>query len=148
MFKNTMKTGVLLASLGGLIVAVAGLLGGGSATSLTIGLAIALVMVGGSYWFSASLALRSARAQVSSLNGRLVIPRWIDMINIRNPSFAFGHLRAMRRKMTHNSTRFAVFSSFRFIRTVSPKARRVILSLPGKYFRFERVRIGRQPRLG
>ena len=64
MFKNTMKTGVLLASLGGLIVAVAGLLGGGSATSLTIGLAIALVMVGGSYWFSASLALRSARAQV------------------------------------------------------------------------------------
>ena len=64
MFKNTMKTGVLLASLGGLIVAVAGLLGGGSATSLTIGLAMALVMVGGSYWFSASLALRSARAQV------------------------------------------------------------------------------------
>jgi heat shock protein HtpX len=64
MFKNTMKTGVLLASLGGLIVAVAGLLGGGSAGSLTIGLALALVMVGGSYWFSATLALKSARAQV------------------------------------------------------------------------------------
>lgn len=64
MFKNTMKTGVLLASLGGLIVAVAGVLGGGSAGALTIGLAIALVMVGGSYWFSATLALKSARAQV------------------------------------------------------------------------------------
>ena len=66
MFKNTMKTGVLLAGLGGLIVAVAGLLGGGSAASLTIGLAIAIVMVGGSYWFSDTLALRSARAQVIS----------------------------------------------------------------------------------
>lgn len=64
MFKNTMKTGVLLAGLGGLIVAVAGVLGGGSSASLTIGLAIAFVMVGGSYWFSDSLALRSARAQI------------------------------------------------------------------------------------
>lgn len=64
MTANTLKTGVLLAGLGGLIVAVAGLIGGGSAASLTIGLAIALVMVGGSYWFSDKLALSSARAQV------------------------------------------------------------------------------------
>ena len=64
MFKNTMKTTVLLASLGGLIVAVAGLLGGGSSTSLTIGLGLAFVMVGGSYWFSDRLALRSAGARV------------------------------------------------------------------------------------
>lgn len=64
MFKNTMKTTVLLASLGGLIVAVAGLLGGGSTSSLTIGVVIALVMVGGSYWFSDKLALKSARAVV------------------------------------------------------------------------------------
>ena len=64
MSANTLKTGVLLAGLGGLIVAVAGLIGGGSAASLTIGLAIALVMVGGSYWFSDKLALRSARATV------------------------------------------------------------------------------------
>lgn len=64
MFKNTMKTGVLLASLGGLIVAVAGLLGGGSSGALTIGLLLAFVMVGGSYWFSDKLALRSAHARV------------------------------------------------------------------------------------
>ena len=64
MFKNTAKTAVLLAGMGGLIVAVAGLLGGGSSTSLTIGVVIALVMVGGSYWFSDKLALRSAKAQI------------------------------------------------------------------------------------
>ncbi len=64
MFKNTMKTTVLLASLGGLIVAVAGVLGGGSSASLTIGLGIAFLMVGGSYWFSDKLALKSARATV------------------------------------------------------------------------------------
>jgi heat shock protein HtpX len=59
-----MKTGVLLAGLGGLIVAVAGLLGGGSTGALTIGLVLAFVMVGGSYWFSDKLALRSAGAHV------------------------------------------------------------------------------------
>jgi heat shock protein HtpX len=64
MFKNTMKTGVLLASLGGLIVAVSAILGGGSSGAMTIGLLLAFVMVGGSYWFSDKLALRSARAQV------------------------------------------------------------------------------------
>ncbi len=64
MFKNTMKTAVLLAGLGGLIVTVAGLLGGGSSTSLVIGLGIAIVMVGGSFWFSDKLALRSAGAQL------------------------------------------------------------------------------------
>ena len=64
MFANTMKTTVLLAGLGGLIIAVAGLLGGGSSTALFIGLVIALVTVGGSYWFSDKLALRAARARV------------------------------------------------------------------------------------
>ena len=49
MFKNTLKTTVLLAGLGGLIVAVAAMLGGGSSGAVMIGLVIALVMVGGSY---------------------------------------------------------------------------------------------------
>jgi heat shock protein HtpX len=62
MLKNTMKTGVLLASLGGLIVAVAALLGGRGGA--TIGLVLAFVMVGGSYWFSDKLALKSARARI------------------------------------------------------------------------------------
>lgn len=62
MFKNTMKTGVLLASLGGLIVAVGGLLG--SSGGATIGLVLAFVVVGGSYWFSDKLALKSAKARV------------------------------------------------------------------------------------
>ena len=64
MIRNTMKTTILLASLGGLIVTVAGVLGGGSTTALVIGLVVALVTVGSSYWFSDRLALRSARAQV------------------------------------------------------------------------------------
>jgi heat shock protein HtpX len=64
MFANTLKTTVLLGGLGGLIVLVAGLLGGGSTTALLIGLIIALVTVGGSYWFSGTLALKSAHAQV------------------------------------------------------------------------------------
>jgi heat shock protein HtpX len=64
MFKNTAKTTVLLAGLGGLIIAVSGIIGGGSNISLIIGLALALVMVGGSFWFSDKLALKSAKARV------------------------------------------------------------------------------------
>ncbi|MEM7272382.1 MAG: M48 family metalloprotease [Actinomycetota bacterium] len=64
MLKNTAKTTVLLAALGGLIVTVSGVLGGGSSTALVIGLVLALVTVGGSYWFSDRLALRSAKAVV------------------------------------------------------------------------------------
>jgi len=64
MINNTMKTTVLLASLGGLIVGVATLLGGGSSSAVMIGLALALLMVGGSYWFSDKLALASAKAVV------------------------------------------------------------------------------------
>ena len=77
MFINTMKTGVLLAGLGGLIVAVAGILGGGSSSSLVIGLALALVMVGGSYWFSDKLALKAGGAQKIT---REQAPEFYDMI--------------------------------------------------------------------
>lgn len=64
MFKNTAKTTILLAAMGGLIVGVASLLGGGSSGAVMIGLVLALIMVGGSYWFSDKLALASAKAQV------------------------------------------------------------------------------------
>jgi heat shock protein HtpX len=59
-----MKTAILLAGLGGLIVGVASLLGGGSSGAVMIGLVLALVMVGGSYWFSDRLALKAANAQI------------------------------------------------------------------------------------
>jgi heat shock protein HtpX len=59
LMRNYGKTAVLLAGLGGLFVVLGGvLLGQGG---LYIGLAIGLVMVGGSYWFSDKLAIASAR---------------------------------------------------------------------------------------
>jgi len=58
---NNAKTAALLAGLGGLIMLVGSLLGGSS--GLMIGLVIALVTVGGSYWFSDKLAIAAARAQ-------------------------------------------------------------------------------------
>jgi len=60
MSKNTVKTFVLLAAFGGLIMAIGSLFG---QTGLVIGLVLALVMVGGSYWFSDKLAVASAGAQ-------------------------------------------------------------------------------------
>ncbi|MFZ9629426.1 MAG: zinc metalloprotease HtpX [Ilumatobacteraceae bacterium] len=77
MFKNTMKTTVLLAALGGLIIAIAGAIGGGSSGSFTIGVVMALVMVGGSYWFSDRLALASAKAKVIE---RSDAPEFYDIV--------------------------------------------------------------------
>jgi heat shock protein HtpX len=61
MFKNTMKTAVLLAALGGLFMAIGSIWGGQS--GLVIGLVLGLVFVGGSYWFSDKLAVRAAGAR-------------------------------------------------------------------------------------
>jgi heat shock protein HtpX len=57
--RNTLKTTILLAGLGGLLVVVGGLFGRGGAI---IGLALGLAMVGSSYWFSDKLAIRAAKA--------------------------------------------------------------------------------------
>jgi len=59
--RNAMKTAVLLAALGALFMIVGGALGG--STGVVIGLAIGLVFVGGSYWFSDSLAIKAAQAK-------------------------------------------------------------------------------------
>ena len=54
-----MKTTILLAGLGGLMVAIGSVFGRGGAI---IGLALGLLLVGFSYWKSDSLAIRAARA--------------------------------------------------------------------------------------
>jgi heat shock protein HtpX len=61
MNKNTVKTYVLLAALGGFLILIGGLFFGGNGA--TIGLVIGLAFTGGSYWFSDKLAIRAARAQ-------------------------------------------------------------------------------------
>ncbi len=59
MFRNTVKTTVLLAGLGGLLIAIGSLFGTAGAV---IGALLGLAIVGGSYWKSDALAIRSARA--------------------------------------------------------------------------------------
>jgi heat shock protein HtpX len=59
MNRNTFKTFVLLAGLGGLMVLIGSFFGRGGAV---IGLGLGLVVVGGSYWFSDKLAIKAARA--------------------------------------------------------------------------------------
>ena len=72
---NTLKTAVLLAALGGLVVLAGGLIWGRG--GLFIGLILGFVMVGGSYWFSDKLALRAAKAQVIT---REQLPEFYDMV--------------------------------------------------------------------
>jgi heat shock protein HtpX len=59
MNKNTIKTYTLLAAMGALLMLIGGLFGQGG---LFLGLLIGLVFVGGSYWFSDTLAIKTARA--------------------------------------------------------------------------------------
>ena len=60
MFRNTVKTVVLLALIGALFMGVGAFFGTGG---LVIGLVLGLVFVGGSYWFSDKLAVRAAGAK-------------------------------------------------------------------------------------
>ncbi|MBV8297772.1 MAG: zinc metalloprotease HtpX [Acidimicrobiia bacterium] len=59
MDRNVFKTYLLLAVLGALFIGIGAIFGKGGAA---IGLVIGLVFVGGSYWFSDKLAIKSARA--------------------------------------------------------------------------------------
>jgi len=59
MFRNNVKTVVLLTALAALFVGVGSLFGQGG---LIIGLVLGLVFVGGSYWFSDKIAVRAAGA--------------------------------------------------------------------------------------
>ena len=59
MSKNTIKTYVLLAALGGLILGIGSLFG---TNGLILGLIIAIAITGGSYWFSDTIAIKAARA--------------------------------------------------------------------------------------
>jgi heat shock protein HtpX len=59
--KNTFKTFVLLAGLGGLLIIIGQLVWGGMGA--IIGAAVGLAIVGFSYWNSDKLAIRAARAQ-------------------------------------------------------------------------------------
>ncbi len=60
MNKNTIKTFALLAGFGGLLMVIGSFFG---QAGLLLGLALGLVMVGGSYWFSDKLAVASAHAR-------------------------------------------------------------------------------------
>ncbi len=62
---NRVKTVVLLSALGGLLVWVGSLIAPGPGGA-TLGLALGLLVVGGSYWYSDRLALRAARARAVS----------------------------------------------------------------------------------
>jgi heat shock protein HtpX len=57
--RNVIKTYVLLAGLGGFLVLAGSMFGRGGAV---IGLALGLAVVGGSYWFSDTLAIKAAGA--------------------------------------------------------------------------------------
>jgi heat shock protein HtpX len=60
MFRNNVKTVVLLAVLGALFMGIGSFFGQGG---LVIGLVLGIVFVGGSYWFSDKIAVRAAGAQ-------------------------------------------------------------------------------------
>ncbi len=72
---NAAKTFTLLALLGGLCITIGGALGGQG--GLVLGLILAVVLTGGSYWFSDRLAIASARAQQATPEG---MPQYYEIM--------------------------------------------------------------------
>ena len=85
--RNAVKTAVLLALLGALFMGIGALFGGTG--GLVIGLAIGLVFVGGSYWFSDTLAIKAARPVPASREELPAVVR-----HRRGPHAAGGHADA------------------------------------------------------
>src|ERR671919_1654001 len=73
-FINTFKTFVLLAFLGALFMGIGAIFGTGG---LIIGAVLALLFVGGSYWFSDKIAVAAARAKPIS---REEAPRLYEIV--------------------------------------------------------------------
>src|SRR5689334_2801764 len=59
MFRNNLKTVILLAVMGALFMGIGAFFGQGG---LVIGLLLGIVFVGGSYWFSDKIAVKAAGA--------------------------------------------------------------------------------------
>jgi heat shock protein HtpX len=73
-FTNTFKTFVLLAFLGALFMGIGAIFGTGG---LVIGAVLALIFVGGTYWFSDKIAVAAARAKPVS---REEAPRLYEIV--------------------------------------------------------------------
>jgi heat shock protein HtpX len=81
MFRNTFKTFVLLAGLGGFFVLFGSLVGG--ATGTVVGLVFGVALVGGSFWFSDRLAVRAARARPVEAGELTWLQQDVTMLAVR-----------------------------------------------------------------
>ena len=100
MFRNSLKTAVLLAGLGGFLVLIGSFFG---RAGTLIGLAVGLVVVGGSYWFSDKLAIRAA-------GGRPLDPHELPWLHADVAELAVRR-RSSGRSALNNPTRPAATSA-------------------------------------
>ena len=80
MIKNTLKTAVLLAAIGGLLMAVGQYFGG--TQGALVGLVIGVLMAAGSYWFSDKLAIKASRAKPVSESEAPAIYRSVRQLTL------------------------------------------------------------------
>src|SRR5215216_1028710 len=116
-FTNTFKTFVLLAFLGALFMGIGAIFGTGG---LVIGAVLALIFVGGTYWFSDKIAVAAARAKPVS---REEAPRLYEIVeelrgvlahelsHVRNRDILIGSVAAAVALMITFVARIAMFSA-------------------------------------